>query len=296
MLDAIANHRYDDLSDKMQGMPNKREFVEQFHKHHKDEYATLQADIRAGKVGSPSLKMAVALDTLKGTTWGSSGEGAKVVQHLDHLYDTGRITTEEDPGGLGRTDITTPGATGSDGQRADTRVVLNQGLLDSPEATATILAHEGQHSYRDSMGTRKRSLEEEVDAHMAQNAVWSGFGPEKDASDAGEPVNSLNTTATYDTRDKLYNHLMPSYLQDYMDKAQLPGQKDENEKAARGLVIDYVKYSSQRGDAPLRDLPDGDLANLTKNAHALLSGSGRTFRSSVDAVDAETPNRQMRGE
>jgi hypothetical protein len=285
LMAAVVSHDYSKLVEQMSNMPRKRDFVAKFAKSHPEEYAALVKDIRAGKVSSPSLKVAVALETLNGTKWARTPEGARIAAHLGKLYDQGKVTSMEDPGGLGRTDIIGEG-TGRDGSKADSRVIVRQDLLDSPEAVATVLAHEGQHSYRASIGAQKRSLHEEVDAHSAQNAVWGEFGEEKYASAAQQKGGSLDQTAAYDTEQKLYNHLASTYVQDYVDKGA--------RGAARGMIVDYMDYSRKNDFNPSRNLSDDDLKSLVANGQALVGKkSSEQFVNAVDDLQGESENRRI---
>lgn len=284
LMDAIAKHDYSNLVEQMSRMPHKRQFVADFHKNHPAEYAALAQDIRDGKVNSPSLKVAVALDTLNGTRWARTAEGAKVTAHLGKLYDQGRITSMDEPGGLGRTDMT--GGTGRDGKVALTTVAIKQSLLDSPEAVATVLAHEGQHSFRASTGSMQRSLREEVDAHQTQNAVWGEFGPAKyTALSAQEGIASLDKTATYDTEGKLYSHIAAGYAADYVSK-RAP-------KAAAGVFEDYEAYARQNNYKPSNDMKDEDLSSLLKSAAALSKNTQDAFVTAVGNLQAEADSRGL---
>jgi hypothetical protein len=286
LITNIAKHDYSNLVEQMSNMPGKRDFVAKFHKSHPAEYAVLVKDIREGKVTSPSLKVAVALNTLNGTKWAKTPEGAKVAAHLGKLYDTGMMTSMEDPGGLGRTDMTTEN-TGRDGSKSPSRVIVKDSLLNSPEAVATVLAHEGQHSYRASIGKMERALHEEVDAHATQNAVWAEFGAQKYVPGAQEKGGSLDMTAEYDTKQKLYNHLAATYTQDLVEK----GSKADK-AAARGIIVDYAEYSGQNGFTPTNNMHDDDLKSLLANAQSLLtSKSSDAYRDALDQLQVENSNR-----
>ena len=286
LMAAVSRHDYSKLS-QMSGTPaQKRELLAKFHQSHPTEYAALIKDVRAGKVKDANFQTLVALETLGGTKWAKTPDGAKTMAHLTKLHNEGRIVTEQDPGGLGHSSNIGSGS-GRDGSKVDTKITLQTALLDSPEGAAAILAHEGQHSYRASQGTMKRVLAEEVDAHTTQNAVWTEFGKEKNNTTAADAVRSLNTSAEYDTEQKLYNHIAATYA------AAGAASKDKgNRAAARGVIVDYMEYSRQHNHNPSSNIHDEDLKSLVNSGKTLLGAkSSDNYRAAVEHLKQEQKNR-----
>jgi hypothetical protein len=275
---AAAQPAYGKLVEQMASAKNKTELLAKFHKSNPKEYKALVQDIRDGKVSDSTLKLAVGLETLKDTKWAMTKEGAKTAAHLGKMLNEGKIATAKEPGGLGRSDIVS-GGNGRDGKQAETKITIKENLLGSPEAVATVLAHEGQHSYRASNGKMERALKEEVDAHQTQNKVWGEFGKQK-YSGAVAQGHMLDQVAQHNTTVKLYNYVAPAYVQDYMNKGG-----SENQAAARGVIVDYADFAGQDMGKGFEEVSMDSLSSLRDNAVKLqTSNSSENFKSAVESL------------
>jgi hypothetical protein len=266
VLGAVQKDDYAKLDQVMQGMTGAQRLqaFADLRQNHKKDYQGFLADIRANKVESQQAKVGVSLDLLKTTRWAQKGEGKDIVKHLESQYGKGFIHTPADLGGPGsKVNLNPTLGAGMNGIKSDSILNLRADVATSPEAAASVLAHEGQHSWRASQGTMKRSLAEEVDANTVQAQVWKEFGKEKYQSKGISPatVRTMDSIAQQDTPTKMLNYVATRYTEDYASQGQT--------SAARGVLADWGTAYLNQNQQPLKEMSTPDMERFLDTVKTL---------------------------
>ncbi len=252
VLSDVKSHDYKKMATDMATMTGQQRLdaLQDLRAHHPEEYQALLADMRAGKIESNQVKVGISIDNLKATDWSDSESGKKVIPHLEKQYAAGLIGVGDPDkvGGLGRTDFIDPKAT-RDGKGTGSVITVSSKLANSPEGMAAVLAHEGQHSQRASIGKMERPLKEETDGNMVMATVWNGYDSTK--YEGLERGSALDKTAAFGTsEEKMMGHIAGEYAKDYADKGEWA--------AAGGVVTDYLEANTHSKGEMVKGLNSAD--------------------------------------
>lgn len=248
--------------------------------NHADDYKAMLADVRAGKVDDKDFKVGIGVDQLKGSEFAKTPEGQEIISHLEQQYANGKIKTASraEVGGLGKTDHVDRNAT----------ITIADDMLNSPEGSSAILAHEGMHSQRYTNGTTKSPLQEETDGNMITGRVWSGFGSDKYNSKSTPMGSDLDITASYYVAgddSKMKGHVAGRYAHDFVEK----GQWGQAEKTLR----EYLNDNSRNNGQTVKNANDEDLQNLAQATHEVADHNQKDwFRQQAAWLDKQVEKRQ----
>lgn len=276
-LGQIQKHDYSGLvglkgQDRLDALADLR-------RNHPQQYTDMLADVRAGKVEDKGFKLGVGLDRLKDTDFAKSKDGQEIVAHLEQQYAAEQVKSADHKsvGGLGKTDFGGGKAT----------ITLSDKLLNSPEGTAAILAHEGMHSLRATTNRRATPLQEETDGNMITGQVWNEFGSQK--RDSNSPaIADLDATASYYVEgddSKMKGHVAGRYAQDYIGKGEW--------KLAEKTLREYLNDNSRKKGEPLKNIDLKDLESLTRATREVAGrADGEYFLKQADYLESQLSKRQ----
>ena len=221
----IKKHDYSQLSADMAKMSGKQRLqaLTDLRMNHPEEYNSLLSDVREGKVADAQIKIGIGIDRIHDTDWADTDQGKKAVAQLEQQYADGKIVSQSKAKieGLGST-VNDDLKAGHDGKKTGSTINVASELLNSPDAAAAVLAHEGQHSARAQNGEMKPMVSEETDGNMALARVYTErSNMDTFKSSGSEEEKSLDTTSTfYDPgspdNDKLMRaHVKKGYTEFY---------------------------------------------------------------------------------
>jgi hypothetical protein len=182
------------------------QYVQDLRQKNPAKFDALVAAIRSGKVTDPKVSLPVSLELASSTKWAKTTDGKAVMDQVRKMFVDGKVSFGTVPGyafGVTTPDNARDGRVG--GKGTPSTITLSEKLAGTPEALASILAHEGFHAYQYAKGqTPNSALDSETGASLVGAQVWSEFGADKQtATSAGaqEGIKELNDEATaYDPK------------------------------------------------------------------------------------------------
>jgi len=259
----VRNQDFKGVETAMAGMNrhDRLRTLEDLRQSYPKEYAGLMAGIRDGSITSEEVTMPAGIDRLKSTKWAQSGDGLDVANHVQLQYLEKRIVTTDVPDkamGITRPDV--KGA-GQNGQETQAKIHVTPKIAQSPEALATLLAHEGSHSWNYNRGAVKADLYEETDAHMAQSEVWKSFDNTKYTPGTKELTKDFDEDLGFaDSRNHMLGHVAATYTRAYREQG-------DDQRAAE-MSMQFVN-AAQRRPSLIRTMDDNDLNSFYVNVSQL---------------------------
>lgn len=239
-------------------------------------YDSLLGAIRHGDIKDSDVTLPAGIDRLRNTEWAKTSEGKEVTAHVIGQYEKdakdpwaadSRIAVGNTDGHTAKTEADTPSAeAGRNGKGVETSIRVSKAATSNPEVLAALLAHEGQHSLRNSKGSLKRELAEETDAHYNQSAVWKEFGDERKLSaDHGADVivKNFDEDAEYyqqDNKNAMMGHVAHDYSLTYTNHYLGKEGTDQDFKHASEIALDYLNANKRSHG---RVFADGSVALRT---------------------------------
>jgi hypothetical protein len=161
---------YDKFVKDMQGLsPEQRlKAINNLRMNHQDDYLKMLGAIREHKISDDNLKTGVAIDRIKVTEWSDSKEGKATIEQLEKQYASDKIQVvpkkqiDEKERAMGATP-------------SDASIKIAKEVMDSPDAAAAVIAHEGMHSMHDATNTKLGMIDEETAGNMVMAKVWTGL-------------------------------------------------------------------------------------------------------------------------
>ncbi len=163
----------------------------------KETLKALSPAIRLGTIKlQPNVVVSMGIEMAARTKWGAANP--KIVDQLRTSHADGKITVGL-KAGLGATE--------------DGKIRLNADLLKSPEAMASIVAHEGTHLLQKNP---KPTLEDEVQGNVSGAAVWGEIGSNLDVAVAShlEQLNGYANLLKTGGADAVRTRVATAYIKD----------------------------------------------------------------------------------
>lgn len=190
----IEGGSYDKFVTDMQGLsPEQRlKALSNLREKHTDDYIKVLDAIRDHKISDDNLKTGVAIDRIKDTEWSNTQEGKDTLKQLEKQYASGNIHVvpkkqiDKEERAMGATP-------------ADASINIAKEVMDSPDAAAAVIAHEGMHSMHDATNTKgKTMVDEETAGNMVMAKVWTQLQEVPGFKKAGiDEEASLDKTASH---------------------------------------------------------------------------------------------------
>lgn len=171
-------------------------YLDRLQRRQPREYKAIIDNIRAGNITDKKVAMPIAVHMACNTSYGK-GAGRAYTYRLREMFDLGRV--QFGPVAHGHDAVTTPDSSRYANARNCVRstITVNDKLLGSPEALATILTHESVHAENYATGNRQMDMDEELAGIIAGAYTWDCFGQEKFNSTSAEANKSIQNIEAY---------------------------------------------------------------------------------------------------